>query len=289
MGRGEVTLIKRGDKRVVVVPVWVGYWGWQIGDEEPSVEGKVQHGTREGGCRLGGNNNLLFSFFMNPGDRWAKLLANAQRTAKATSRQRPGQLLPEGEDSQDITIKCLQTQLAKIAQILVNNKLMKPTHAVEGRSKRLKVPPREGQKGKQHESDVDLESRSDSKSVASSNSRVAFGMHTGKRKAHWENRLRSSQLLKGSKVVKEPPQSVKPNIAGDITEGPEVMGKFKTRGAKMAKYLAIAKTLLTEFRAVRIQQVGRDLSADADALAGLTLVFEGEAGKNHCHRYNLSS
>ena len=73
--------------------------------------------------------------------------------AKATSRQRPGQLLPEIEDSRDITIKHLQNQLAKMAQILVDNKLMKPDQVAEGepsegRSKRKKDPPRGGQKGK---------------------------------------------------------------------------------------------------------------------------------------------
>ena len=33
----------------------------------------------------------------------------------------------------------------------------------------------------------------------------------------------------------------------------QVTGKFKARGAKMAKYLLIVKTLLTEFRAVKIE------------------------------------
>ncbi|GFZ12789.1 hypothetical protein Acr_23g0011740 [Actinidia rufa] len=42
-----------------------------------------------------------------PGDRGAKLLADAQRMAKATSKQTLGRLLPEGEDSRDITIKRL--------------------------------------------------------------------------------------------------------------------------------------------------------------------------------------
>ena len=44
----------------------------------------------------------------------------------------------------------------------------------------------------------------------------------------------------------------------------------------MAKYLVIAKTLLIEFRVVKIKQVGRDLNyhAQLDALAGLASVFE---------------
>ena len=82
------------------------------------------------------------------GDRGAKLLVDVQRMAKATSRQKPDPLLPEGGDSQDITIKRLQTQLAEMAQILVDNRLMKPAQAAEGgpsadRSKRSNLPPRE--------------------------------------------------------------------------------------------------------------------------------------------------
>ncbi|GFZ20843.1 hypothetical protein Acr_29g0000050 [Actinidia rufa] len=59
------------------------------------------------------------------GDRGAKVLADAQRTAKVTSKQRPSRLLFEGEDNRDVTIKCLQTQLAEMTQILVYNILMK--------------------------------------------------------------------------------------------------------------------------------------------------------------------
>ena len=66
-----------------------------------------------------------------PRDREAKLLDDAQRMAKATSKQRPGWLLPEGVDSCDITIKRLQNQLAEMTQILVDNKLMKPTQVHE--------------------------------------------------------------------------------------------------------------------------------------------------------------
>ena len=49
----------------------------------------------------------------------------------------------------------------------------------------------------------------------------------------------------------------------------------------MAKYLVIAKTLLIEFRVVKIKQVGRDLNyhAQLDALAGLASVFEWEVGQ----------
>ena len=39
----------------------------------------------------------------------------------------------------------------------------------------------------------------------------------------------------------------------------------------MAKYLAIAKSLLIKFK-----QVGRDLNSHVDTLVGLTLVFKGE-------------
>ena len=46
----------------------------------------------------------------------------------------------------------------------------------------------------------------------------------------------------------------------------------------MAKYLVMAKNLLTKFRAVKIEQVGRDLNSHVDALAGLASIFEGESG-----------
>ena len=61
-----------------------------------------------------------------PWDRETKLLADAQRTAKATSKQRPSRLLPEGEDCRDLTIKLLQAQLVEMTQIMVENQLMKP-------------------------------------------------------------------------------------------------------------------------------------------------------------------
>ncbi|GFS44265.1 hypothetical protein Acr_00g0089460 [Actinidia rufa] len=42
----------------------------------------------------------------------------------------------------------------------------------------------------------------------------------------------------------------------------------------MAMYLAIAKTLITEFRATQIEQVGRNWNSHADALAVLASAFE---------------
>ena len=53
----------------------------------------------------------------------------------------------------------------------------------------------------------------------------------------------------------------------------QVIRKFESQGAKMAKYLMVAKSLLTEFRVVRIEQVGRDLNSHANALVGLASVF----------------
>ena len=49
-----------------------------------------------------------------PRRKGGKLLDDAQRGAKATSRQNPGRLLPRGVDSRDITIQHLQTQLAEM-------------------------------------------------------------------------------------------------------------------------------------------------------------------------------
>ena len=37
----------------------------------------------------------------------------------------------------------------------------------------------------------------------------------------------------------------------------------------MAKYLAMANNILTGFKAVKIEQIGRDLNSHADVLAGL--------------------
>ena len=59
----------------------------------------------------------------------------------------------------------------------------------------------------------------------------------------------------------------------------QVTKKFEARGAKMAKYLAVAKNLLTKFKAIKIEQVGRDLNSHADALAGLASVFKGKTGQ----------
>lgn len=59
----------------------------------------------------------------------------------------------------------------------------------------------------------------------------------------------------------------------------KVTKQFKARGHKMAKYLTVAKSLLTDFKAVKIEQVGKDLNSHANALAGLTSVFEGEVGR----------
>ena len=47
----------------------------------------------------------------------------------------------------------------------------------------------------------------------------------------------------------------------------------------MVKYLAMAKSLLTRFRAVKIEQVGRDLNSHANTLVGLASVLGGEAGR----------
>ena len=47
----------------------------------------------------------------------------------------------------------------------------------------------------------------------------------------------------------------------------------------MTKYLAITKTLITEFKEVKIEQVGRDLNSHVGALVGLTSVFEEETGR----------
>ena len=98
-----------------------------------------------------------------PRDRGAKLLADAQRTEKAASKQIPGQLLPKGENYRDLNIKRPQAQLAEMTQIVVKNRLMKPP-LVDGegpskaRSRVLRNPLREPRKKKRHEVHVDLES-----------------------------------------------------------------------------------------------------------------------------------
>ncbi|GFZ00575.1 hypothetical protein Acr_14g0002100 [Actinidia rufa] len=79
----------------------------------------------------------------------------------------------------------------------------------------------------------------------------------------------------GLDIRKEPPQGLDESTTEDINEGVskftrnhlrllitclekfnQVTRKFETHGAKMAKYMAIAKTILTEFRSVQIEQVG---------------------------------
>ena len=57
----------------------------------------------------------------------------------------------------------------------------------------------------------------------------------------------------------------------------QVIGNFEARGAKIDKYLAMAMNFLTEFRAIKIKQVGRNLNSHADALERLALVFKKEA------------
>ena len=59
----------------------------------------------------------------------------------------------------------------------------------------------------------------------------------------------------------------------------QVMENFEAWGAKMAKYLAVAKKLLTEFRAVKMEQVGRDLNSHADALVGLASILKVKQGR----------
>ena len=88
------------------------------------------------------------------GHRGSKLLDDAQRVAKATSGQNLGRLLPRRADSQDISIQRLQTQLAKMAQILIDNRTMKLAQvAGAGQSEvRIKEPtltPWEGQNRRQ--------------------------------------------------------------------------------------------------------------------------------------------
>ena len=58
----------------------------------------------------------------------------------------------------------------------------------------------------------------------------------------------------------------------------QVTNKFAARETRMAEYLIIVKTFLIEFKAVKIEQVGRDLNSQADVLAGIALVFEGRNG-----------
>ena len=52
----------------------------------------------------------------------------------------------------------------------------------------------------------------------------------------------------------------------------QVTKKFEARGAKMAKYFAIAKNLLTKFKSVRIEQVGKDLNTHR-RIGGIRISF----------------
>ncbi|GFY82876.1 hypothetical protein Acr_02g0011160 [Actinidia rufa] len=73
-----------------------------------------------------------------PGDRGGKLLADAQRVAKATSKQKPGRLSPSARDDRDVTIGRLQAQLTQMAQILVDNRLMGLVQADSIQSSKMK-------------------------------------------------------------------------------------------------------------------------------------------------------
>ena len=42
----------------------------------------------------------------------------------------------------------------------------------------------------------------------------------------------------------------------------------------MPKYLAVAKNLLTRFKTIKIEQVGKDLNSHVDALEGWTIVVD---------------
>ncbi|GFZ09639.1 similar to Ikzf5 [Actinidia rufa] len=88
----------------------------------------------------------------------------------------------------------------------------------------------------------------------------------------------------GPEIRKEPPQGTE---ALTTTEGPEVRKEspqidhsttWKITGSRMAKYSTIAKTLLTEFRAVKINQVQRDLNS-CRCTDRLGIRFEGEIGR----------
>ncbi|GFS42096.1 hypothetical protein Acr_00g0078080 [Actinidia rufa] len=54
----------------------------------------------------------------------------------------------------------------------------------------------------------------------------------------------------------------------------QVTGKFEAREIKMAKYLKKTKSLISKFKTIKIEQVGRELNAHADSLAALASVFE---------------
>ena len=84
-----------------------------------------------------------------PKHKGGKLLEVAQKEARATSGQNPGQFLPRGADNRDIIIERLQRQLVELTHIMVDNKLMRLTETVapsqtEGRIMEPTLPPREG-------------------------------------------------------------------------------------------------------------------------------------------------
>ncbi|GFS40195.1 hypothetical protein Acr_00g0067060 [Actinidia rufa] len=63
-----------------------------------------------------------------PGERGNKLLANAQRSAKAPSGQRPGRSLPKAEEySWDVAIRLMEAQMAELQQVLEANNLIMPS------------------------------------------------------------------------------------------------------------------------------------------------------------------
>ncbi|GFZ00573.1 hypothetical protein Acr_14g0002080 [Actinidia rufa] len=61
----------------------------------------------------------------------------------------------------------------------------------------------------------------------------------------------------------------------------QVTGKFDARGTKLAKYLAVAKSLLTEFRAKSIEQVGKGLEFTRRRTGGLGVSFLRRDRMNH--------
>ncbi|XP_057510747.1 uncharacterized protein LOC130793111 [Actinidia eriantha] len=108
-----------------------------------------------------------------PGDRGGKLLDDAQRTAKATSKQRLGRLPPGGRDDRDVAIERLQTQLTQMAQILVENRLMGPDQAdhvqsFKARSEGVGSPPVRVQRERQPSVQPECESHDDSRTEVSS-------------------------------------------------------------------------------------------------------------------------
>ncbi|GFY86367.1 hypothetical protein Acr_05g0000060 [Actinidia rufa] len=118
-------------------------------------------------------NRLLIPARNAPGDRGGKLLADAQRAAKATSKQKPGWLSPSARDDRDVTIGRLQAQLTQMAQILVDNRLMGPVQADNIQSSRMKsggegAQPMRMQRERQPVTRSELESHGDNRTEASS-------------------------------------------------------------------------------------------------------------------------